>query len=147
LAALAWWLWRRRKASATIAAPEVITPPHERARAKLLEALSLMGQPRPFCILVSDTVRTYLEERFNLHAPERTTEEFLEELQSSPLLTLDQKRALGEFLMGCDLVKFARYEPGEAELRGIYESALRLVEETQPPPVVAVAAAGAPQAS
>jgi hypothetical protein len=136
LGALAWWWWRRRQARAAAPVPVKITPPDEKARAKLQEALQLLDQPRPFCILVSDTIRVYLEERFNLHAPERTTEEFLEELQASALLSHEQKQTLGEFLMRCDLVKFARYEPGPEELQGIYDVALRLVEETKAPPVV-----------
>jgi len=73
-----------------------------------------------------------LEERFRFHAPERTTEEFLYELRETNLLTPDQKDGLGEFLKRCDLVKFARYEPREPELRDLHESALRLVEETEP---------------
>jgi hypothetical protein len=148
LALLAWWLWRRKRKPQAAPPAEPPIPAHEKARARLLESLSLLHQPRPFCILVSDTIRVYLEERFDLHAPERTTEEFLEELQTSPFLVLEQKQALGEFLARCDLVKFARYEPGEPELRGIYESALRLVEETQPPPAISnEATAAAPQAS
>jgi hypothetical protein len=135
-AALVWWIWRRRRRQGASPKPEVVVSPHERARAKLMEALALLQQPRPFCILVSDTIRVYLEERFTLRAPERTTEEFLEELQSSALLTYEQKRALGEFLMGCDLVKFARYEPGQHELQAIYDAAIRLVDETQPPPLL-----------
>lgn len=132
IASLAWWFWRRRRKE-TPATPEVVVPPHEKAWSKLKEALALLDQPRPFCILVSDTVRAYLEERFQLRAPERTTEEFLEELQASPLLTYEQKSALGEFLMECDLVKFARHEPGRSELEKMYDAAVRLVEETQPP--------------
>ena len=96
-------------------------PPHIRAKQKLREALALIGQPREFCILVSDTVRWYLEERFDFHAPERTTEEFLYELQGTDLLTPDQKDSLGEFLKRCDLVKFAKYEPGEPELRDLHD--------------------------
>ena len=64
--------------------------------------------------------------------PERTTEEFLYELQGTNLLTPDQKESLGEFLKRCDLVKFAKYEPGEPELRDLHDSAVRLVEETEP---------------
>jgi len=74
----------------------------------------------------------YLEERFEFRAPERTTEEFLYELQATNLLTSDQKRSLGEFLQRCDLVKFAKYEPGEPELQDLHDSALRLVDETEP---------------
>ena len=65
---------------------------------KLREALALISQPREFCILVSDTIRWYLEERFDFRAPERTTEEFLYELQETNLLTPDQKVSLSEFL-------------------------------------------------
>jgi hypothetical protein len=94
--------------------------------------LGLIGQPKEFCIAVSDTLRWYLEECFNFHAPERTTEEFLHELRSSELLTRDQKESLSEFLNRCDLVKFARYEPREPELHDLHDSALRLVQETEP---------------
>jgi hypothetical protein len=54
------------------------------------------------------------------------------ELQGTRLLLPEQKDSLGEFLSGCDLVKFAKYEPGEQELRELHASALRLVEETEP---------------
>lgn len=131
LAYIMWRYWRNR--GTHIAVPPLI-PAHIRARRHLEDALALLSQPKPFCIAVSDTVRLYLEERFSFHAPERTTEEFLRELQGTDLLLPDQKESLGEFLKQCDLVKFARYEPGEQELRGLHESALRLVEETEPQP-------------
>jgi hypothetical protein len=125
----AWRYWQKRRAEIP---PVPAIPAHVRARQKLQEALALIGQPREFCILVSDTIRLYLEERFDFHAPERTTEEFLYELRETNLLTAGQKESLGQFLGRCDLVKFARYEPGEPELRDLHASALRLVEETAP---------------
>jgi len=132
---LAWNWWRKRRALILVAPP---LPAHIRAKQKLAEALTLIAQPKPFCILVSDAIRIYLEERFNFRAPERTTEEFLHELRGTPLLAAGQKETLSEFLECCDLVKFAKYEPGENELRGLHASAVRLVEETEPksePPV------------
>jgi len=129
---LFWRYWRKRRTK--VAAVPVI-PPHVRAKQRLQKALSLIDQPREFCILVSDTIRWYLEERFDFHAPERTTEEFLYELQSTNLLTREQKESLAEFLKRCDLVKFAKYEPGEPELRDLHDSAFRLVEETQRAPL------------
>jgi hypothetical protein len=125
----AWWYWRKRQAQAPVIP---VIPPHVRAKQKLQEALDLIGQPKEFCVLVSDTARWYLEERFDFHAPERTTEEFLYELQGTNLLTPDQKASLSDFLNRCDLVKFAKYEPREPELRDLHASALRLVEETEP---------------
>src|SRR6266850_377175 len=126
---IAWRYWQKRRAETP---PVPVMPAHVRARQRLQEALALLGQPREFCILVSDTIRLYLEERFNFLAPERTTEEFLHELQATNLLTPDQKTSLGDFLQRCDLVKFAKYEPGEPELRELHASAVRLVEETEP---------------
>jgi hypothetical protein len=115
-----------------VVVPPPPVPPHVRAKQKLQEALELIAQPKPFCIAVSNTLRFYLEERFRFHAPERTTEEFLHELQATNRLLPDQKESLGDFLKRCDLVKFAQYEPGEPELRALHDSAVRLVEETEP---------------
>lgn len=132
LSALIWWYWKRRRATAPSIRPEPVIPAHERAKQRLVDALRLIDQPRPFCDAVSDAIRIYVEERFELRAPERTTEEFLEELQRSALLSFEQKQVLGDFLTRCDLVKFARYEPGRDELHAIHASAVRLVRETQP---------------
>ena len=142
-AGIAYWLWHRWKTakSKIVSAPPI--PAHQQALRRLERALDQIHDPREFCILVSDTVRWYLEERFDFHAPERTTEEFLYELKTTDILTTDQKQSLGIFLERCDLVKFARYEPGEPELRDLHRAAVRLVEETQPPPP---AAPGATQA-
>jgi hypothetical protein len=132
LTGLALFIFRRRK--------QVNTPPpipaHIRARQKLDDALKLLSQPKPFVTAVSDTLRGYLEERFSFHAPERTTEEFLHELKATQLLAAGQKESLSHFLQSCDLVKFAKYEPTEEELRALHAAALRLVDETEPKPIV-----------
>jgi hypothetical protein len=112
----AWRYWQKHRTRPKTEEP--IIPPHVRARRKLEQALRLIYEPRPFCISVSDTLRAYLEEAFSLRAPERTTEEFLDELQSSALLSFSQKQLLGDFLMRCDLVK------------ELHASALRLIDET-----------------
>lgn len=124
---LAWMLWRAKR----LPPPIPVVPPHVRAKQKLAVALRLIGDPKAFCTAVADTVRLYLEERFNLRAPERTTEEFLVELQGSRHLLPDQKQSLGAFLQSCDLVKFARFEPTETALRELHDAALRLIDETQ----------------
>ena len=89
-------------------------PPHVRARRRLEQALALISEPKPFSIAVSGAIRAYLEERFDFHAPERTTEEFLYELQGTKFVdSATQKQSLADFLAGCDLIKFAKYEPTE----------------------------------
>jgi hypothetical protein len=147
LCAVAWLAWRywRKKAAAILAVPPV--PPHVRARRALEAALALLSDPKAFSIAVSGASRGYLEERFNFHAPDRTTEEFLHELQGTNLLTTEQKLSLGDFLENCDLIKFAKYEPTETELRALHAAALKLVNETEPrwaPAAIQPSAAAAP---
>lgn len=136
IGAAAWWWWKRRHKK-TEDAPVVQIPPEVRAREKLKRALTLMAQPKPFTVFVSDAARVYLEERFELKAPERTTEEFLFELQASHKLSGPHKTLLSDFLRQCDLIKFARYEPGRSELQALYDAAVRLVDETCPAPLAA----------
>jgi hypothetical protein len=132
VAVLIWRWWQKKKTNVPVVPP---IPAHVRAKQKLSDALALIAQPKPFVTAVSDTARFYLEERFRFRAPERTTEEFLRELGGTELLAPKQKDSLGGFLASCDLVKFAKYEPGENELRELHGSALRLVEETESPPI------------
>jgi hypothetical protein len=142
IVALIYWLKNRKPAPKID--PALLIPPHRRAKERLRAATELLSDPYRFCSLVSDVTRVYLEERFNVRAPERTTEEFLEEQRTSPLLTDAQKDLLSNFLTQCDLVKFARHEPAEPELRALLDAALRLIDETQeaappPPPPSALA--------
>jgi len=123
------WLLRRRRRRPTPPAV-VVVPPHRRAQDQLRAALDLLHDPKAFIIRVADTLRGYLEERFQLNAPDRTSEEFLDEIQTSPLLTRSQKEILADFLTRCDLVKFARVEPSETELRGLWGTAMNLVSDT-----------------
>lgn len=131
LVAGAFWLvrWWKLRASMPPVVPRI--PPQVRARQKLNEALRFIEEPRTFCFLVSDALRIYLEERFQLRAPERTTEEFLEELKTSAVLKTEQKETLSHFLSQCDLVKFARHEPAQNELEALHRTAGRLVDETE----------------
>jgi hypothetical protein len=152
LALAAWYAWRRYRAGQKRVPPAAVVPPYRRALDRLRAALDLMHDPERFCVVVSDAVRWYLEERFQLRAPERTTEEFLAELRGAGRLSDLQQSLLGDFLTRCDLVKFARHQPSEPELRALHDAAVRLVEETEPllnpqafpppvPPVPAPAAA------
>jgi hypothetical protein len=128
--------YRRKRAAESTR----VMPPHERARLRLAQALKLIHEPYWFCSEVSSATRDYLEDRFSFHAPDRTTEEFLLELQSTSLLSPQQKQSLSSFLEQCDLVKFARHVPTEVELRELHSSALRLVSETEPPPLATLSA-------
>ena len=131
-ALIAWILWRKFRIKNNLIKPAVVFPPHRRAKDRLRGASELISDPYAFCSLVSDVLRAYVEERFDLKAPERTTEEFMEELRASTKLRGDHKLLLEDFLARCDLVKFARFEPTVPELEALLDSAYRFVDETAP---------------
>lgn len=75
-------------------------------------------------------VRTYVEQRFALRAPEMTTEEFLGVSARDARLAGSQRGLLGRFLGECDLVKFARHVPTVDDGERALAAATRFVEET-----------------
>ncbi len=126
---LGWWLWRRRKPRTARAH---MVSPDERARTRLNAALALLEHPERFCTAVSEITRAYLEERFGLKAPDQTTEEFLAGLPKNAELDERHKESLAGFLTGCDLVKFAKFEPARSDLEALHAAALDLVLQTAP---------------
>lgn len=109
-------------------------PAHETA----LNALRLLlskryiesGQATPFYTELSSVVRKYLEDRFHLRAPESTTEEFIRDASNARVLTTDHQALVRDFLVQCDLVKFARFQPGALAMKDAYAAAERLILET-----------------
>ncbi len=83
-----------------------------------------------FYVTLSGIVRRYLEDRFGLHSPEQTTDEFLDSLASSPDLQRDHQDLLREFLRGADLVKFAHQLPDASGMNTSVGLAQRFLEET-----------------
>jgi len=106
--------------------------PNEVAQRKLRDVWALLGAPPLFIEATADILRVYLEERFDVQAPERTTEEFLNELNQMPQMTGEQKELLGQFLRNCDFPKFARLDPTEEECRQLHTVAVKIVDETAP---------------
>jgi len=129
--ALAYWLWKRQRSTASINLPPPPTP-YELA----IRALKQLREENPpveeFYTRLSDIVRHYLEGRFHLHAPERTTEEFLYEVSQNNALTPEHKDLLGAFLRESDLVKFARHHPERSDMNRVLEAAEKFVDDTQP---------------
>lgn len=135
-------LWRRRAARARVRA--AVVPPHEAA----LQALRELGAGglverdlRAFHTAVAAIVRGYLEQRFGVRAPRRTTEELLLTLAAGSWLDDLQRRALHAFLAQCDQVKFARARPAAAASEGLIDTATDLVTATRPAPAVEAARA------
>ena len=129
---LLWLFLSRRKKTL----PGVLgRPAHEIAyeQLELLKQKDLIrqGKIKEYCGEISDITRHYLENRFLLKAPEMTTEEFLFYVRDYSQLAAGHKGLLKEFLLVCDLVKFAKYLPLAEEAEVIFVSAKKFVDETK----------------
>ena len=133
VAALGAFCWCRRQSKVRLVPRR---PAHEIAFAEieslLAEQLIEQGQVKVFYQRICDILRDYIENRFVLHAPERTTEEFLQELRHTRVLGEAEKHLLKEFLEHCDLVKFACYQPTNPEIQKTFDSCKNFILATQP---------------
>ncbi len=134
LGGLAGWWWHSRLKPSTPPLPP--RPPHEVAL-EALERLSreqLAQQQRytEYYVKLSGIVRVYIEARFDLKAPEMTTEEFLKAAAHAATVVGEHRQSLEQFLLHCDLVKFARYHPSLQEAEETFAAAVRLIHHTTP---------------
>lgn len=132
VAAIAFALLRRRKRAREAPVPL----PHEFAYRCLDELASTypenLEQAGRFYLRLSMCVRRYIEARFGICAPSRTTEEFLHALSRDESPLGSHANLLRNFLAACDMVKFAMYYPAAEEIRSALSSARRFVDETKP---------------
>ncbi|MBS1118929.1 MAG: hypothetical protein H6Q90_1157 [Deltaproteobacteria bacterium] len=101
-----------------------------------LRALQSRGAPDAetadgWFVQLSSIVRRYLESRYEIRAPELTTEEFLLVATARPELRGPHRQMLSSFLERCDRVKFAGYRPDAAESLATLEAANGFVEDTR----------------
>lgn len=131
--AVACWLYLRRKSYTELV--RIFKPAHEiayeRLRVLVKDDLVNAGRIKEFYERISDILRHYIEHRFNLRAPERTTEEFLTELAVTDVLAESDKQDIGEFLKHCDLVKFAKYNPTTEQIQRTFDLVKDFIEKTK----------------
>ena len=121
---LGWWIWRRGQR------PKPQPSPRERTL-ELLQRIS--GEietlsPYQFSIRVSDILRRYVTDQFQLPVTRQTSVEFLAALTKASPFSEDEKSLLEDFLNRCDLIKFARYDATTEDSRLLLEEATRFVQ-------------------
>jgi hypothetical protein len=133
IAIAGFWLYLRRKEAVELV--RIFKSAHEiaydRLRALVKEDLVKKGKIKEFYGQISNILRHYIEHRFNLRAPERTTEEFLIELATADILDVADKEDLGEFLKHCDLVKFAKHNPATEQIQKTFDLVKNFIEKTK----------------
>ena len=125
-------LWKHRE---TFIPTAPLIPPHVIAL-RALEFLNGKGllekdEYKPFYTELSFILRIYLEGRFNLNAPDETTEEIIEELSTSPELTGTQRNILQDFMRQADMVKFAKGHPDRTTMESAFGTTKQFVEQTK----------------
>ena len=95
--------------------PEPVIPPDERAL-KALEELRRKemwqaGKVKEYYTELTDIVRNYLEEAWNINSTDMTSDETLEAYHDSKAYNEDCETKLRQMLRTADMVKFAKGEP------------------------------------
>ena len=112
-----WRLWRGKRR---------LKLPYEVALERLQAARQFLfpEQAQTFSDLVSEIVRSFIEQTFPVRAAHRTTEEFLGDLVANADGPLAAYRdTLGEFLGHCDLAKFAKWQLSVPQMEAMLQSA------------------------
>jgi hypothetical protein len=108
--------------------------PYETAIGDLQDAKNMLdtgADMKEYYVKISDCIRRYIESVFDLHAPEMTTQEFLDSVTSSGKLPSEYKDLMRDFMEACDLVKFARYVPAKKEAETVLMTAKNFIEGTK----------------
>ncbi len=128
-----------------VRAGRVVAVPLAPPRAPGLVAIEALAQLRAhlpqtadevpaFVVRTSSVLRTYVEERFGLAAPDQTTEEFLQELAGRSDALGRHRDELARFCRACDLVKFAAHRPAPRFVVELLDVAAGFVEATHAVP-------------
>ncbi|MEW5767183.1 MAG: BatD family protein [bacterium] len=126
--------YQRRKVREVVSAP--LRSPEEIAyeRLKNLNGSNLLaeGKLKKYYIILSETIRAYLEAKFEIPVLDRTTNELYEEMRQAEL---DQSfcHKVKDFLEQCDLVKFAKYRPTRVTIEADFETGWSIVRASPKP--------------
>ncbi len=117
------------------APPAVIIPPERTAIEALADLRARMPQTTdaipPFIDDVSAVLRTYIEGKFGVAAPDLTTDEFLNLAAARHPALAEREETLRAFLAQCDLVKFANHRPTLEAPPALLATAETFVEDTR----------------
>lgn len=138
----AYWWWKKRQEQPVEvkAKPIYRVPPHEtamRALARLeSDKLWQQGEIKAYYSSLTDILRHYLEEKFEVPALESITDEIVRSLQE---LELADKavRTMQDLLQRADLAKFAKFEPSTQDNMDAMEVGREFIRSTKDwaPPV------------
>ena len=132
LVALAVWLVRRRRAAAEERKPR--DPAYIVALRELDkwrgDKFWAPDKQKMFYSGITDTLKTYIEDRFGIDAPEMTTAELFAALKEAEDLPEDLREQTRELFECADFVKFAKHIASEEDNARALPTAVRFVTST-----------------
>ena len=134
LAGLALWWWRSKVEAPQKPKPIAWEVAEVRLRELAFRKLPEQGKVDAYYVDLSAILRYYIEDRFQVHAPEQTTQEFLVAASERGVLSAEQQDVVSGFLRHCDRVKFAKFEPSMAEMTENFQLVEDFVVQTIPSP-------------
>lgn len=115
-------------------APKIIIPAHITALETLNQLKKEKGweqdNRKKYYSQLTDAVRQYLEDRFNIQALEQTTTEIIRDLKFADI-TKDEKLFLKQILQQADFVKFAKFKPTDEDGLVALDKSFDFVEKTK----------------
>lgn len=92
----------------------------------------ISGDADASAVALSAILREFIEGRFHIHAPDLTTEEFLQEAAARQPWPDEDQQELTAFFTAVDRIKFAAERPGPEALQALMQAAERFVRVTGP---------------
>lgn len=130
------YLKRRRENRPFSFLQKPIDPPHVVALRELekikQEKLYTSDNHKYYYTRLIDTLRIYIEGRFEVNAMEQTTDEILLGLKQAGFPVDEQYHKLQETLTLADLVKFAKFTPFVSDNENSLKFAFEFIEKTKP---------------
>ncbi|NRA94690.1 MAG: hypothetical protein HRU14_00620 [Planctomycetes bacterium] len=111
-------VWRQRRRRADWMPPPLDPLVEARRALEVLMGKGLVekGAFAAFYVELTGIVRLFIERTTGVDAPDRTTEEFLREVEGHEAFPVQKRQALGRFLEAADLVKYAAQVPGSNDV-------------------------------
>ncbi len=134
VAAVAWWMWNRRRRPGLPSPFTSRVDTLELAEAELRDLIGRglleKGLVKPFYVALSEIVKKAIESGYRVPTLERTTSEIMDDLRADPR-SPDAAGVIRieSLLLGCDLVKFAKHVPDAPESQAAIQSAFQIVRD------------------
>lgn len=125
---------RRRKEPVFRLTPKVVFLPHETALREIeklrVKKLWQAGRVKEYHSELTEILRKYIEDRFQVPALEQTSSEITVSLMNTPACSPGALEQLGSLLILADMVKFAKVQPLAVENEKSLNDGIAFIHET-----------------